>query len=342
MAVDVQPARATDDKSQALLQIIMELARELNRQQRQPVRVTLDSVLDRDLGFDSLSRVELLTRIERGFGVSLSEQVFTTVETPRDLLRLVAGADVLRTAVSASESKILSLGEAQAAPENAQTLTEVLEWHVQAHPDRPHVYLVRDDLSEEEITYGTLLRGAEAVAAGLQQAGLEPGNTAAIMLPTGREYLFTFFGILLAGGIPVPIYPPVRLAQIEDHLRRHAGILSNAQVPILVTVPEARPLARLLKSHVASLRRVMTVDELVSAGGGAFTRPVLKSDDIAFLQYTSGSTAAPKGVVLTHRNLLANIRVMVETLGVDSTDVFVSWLPLYHDMGLIGAWLGTQ
>ncbi|MFQ6023722.1 MAG: AMP-binding protein [Acidiferrobacterales bacterium] len=346
MAVDVQevasPLKDADDKTRQLLQIVTELARELRQQERQSIRVTLDSALEHDLGFDSLSRVELLTRIERAFGISLSERAFAAAETARDLLRLVLGAAALPVATTTPESKLISLEEAQAAPEQAQTLLDVLEWHVQTHPDRPHVYLIRDDSKEEEeITYGALLRGAEAVAAGLQQAGLEPGNTAAIMLPTSHEYLFTFFGILLAGGLPVPIYPPARLAQIEDHLRRHAGILSNAQASILVTVPEAKPLTRLLRSHVECLQHVTTVDELVSTDG-ALTRPALKSDDIAFLQYTSGSTAAPKGVVLTHCNLLANIRLMGRALEADSTDVFVSWLPMYHDMGLIGAWLGTM
>ncbi|MDH3669848.1 MAG: AMP-binding protein [Gammaproteobacteria bacterium] len=345
MAVDVQeaprPLKDADDKTRQLLQIVTALARELRRQERQPTRVTLDSALERDLGFDSLSRVELLTRIERAFGISVSEQAFTAAETPRDLLRLVTGATAMPAAAAMPESKLISLEEAPPAPAQAQTLPDMLEWHVQTHPDRPHVYLVSDQSREEEITYGALLRGAEAVAVGLQQAGLEPGNSVAIMLPTSREYLFTFFGILLAGGIPVPIYPPVRLAQIEEHLRRHVGILTNAQVPILVTVSEAKPLARLLKTHVECLRHVTTVDELVSTVG-ALTRPVLKSDDTAFLQYTSGSTAAPKGVVLTHRNLLANIRIMGAELEVDSTDVFVSWLPMYHDMGLIGAWLGSM
>ena len=69
--------------------------------------------------------------------------------------------------------------------------------------------------------------------------------------------------------------------------------------------------------------------------------PALNSNDIAFLQYTSGSTGAPKGVILTHADLLANIRAMGQAVGASSDDVFVSWLPLYHDMGLIGAWLGS-
>ncbi|MDH3451120.1 MAG: AMP-binding protein, partial [Gammaproteobacteria bacterium] len=150
----------------------------------------------------------------------------------------------------------------------------------------------------------------------------------------------TYFGVLRAGGIPVPIYPPARLSQIEEHVRRHAGILSNAQASILVTVPEARGVARLLEARVVGLRQVVTVAELEEGGGEPL--PVsMGRDDIAFLQYTSGSTGDPKGVVLTHANLLANIRAIGQVIDVSPDDVVVSWLPLYHDMGLISAWLAS-
>ncbi len=332
---------SADSKADRLLQIITGMDRELHPHEPAGSRVQLDSALERELGFDSLSRIELLARLERAFGVPLSEQVFAAAETPRELLRAVTRATALQPRSAPVEPAPVALGAAEAAPARAQTLVDVLEWHVQAHPDRPHVYLLGDDAREEVISYQVLFDGAQAVAAGLQAGGLERGDTAAIMLPTGRDYLFTFFGILLAGGIPVPIYPPVRMTQIEDHLRRHAAILSNAQVRILVTVAEARALARLLKSHVESLRYVTTVEGLTVRQGSP-ARPLLEADDIAFLQYTSGSTAAPKGVVLSHRNVLANIRAIGTVLEVSSTDVFVSWLPMYHDMGLIGAWLATM
>ncbi len=266
--------------------------------------------------------------------------MFTSVETPRDLLRLLSRGGTRRAARAVVAEVPASLEEASPAPDDAQTLVDVLEWHARQHADRPHVYLLDDAGEERAMSYSELLKGAEDVAAGLQYAGLEPGQTAAIMLPTGRDYLLSFLAVLIAGGVPVPIYPPVRLAQIEDHLRRHVGILSNAGARILVTVPEARPLARLLKAQVEDLRHVVSVEQLLAARD-VLARPPLRGEDTAFLQYTSGSTAAPKGVVLTHRNLLSNIRVMGKALHADPTDVFVSWLPMYHDMGLIGAWLGT-
>ncbi len=334
----------TDDQTQALLDIVGGLAAELRPGMR-PV-VTLDSALDRDLGFDSLARVELMLRCERVFNVSLPAQTLATVETLRDLLRVVLSASptsrpvtAVETPVTAAEIKKTPVAKVPALPSHFATLSEMLDWHVAAHGERTHIIL-SEETGEEVLSYQTLRQGAQAVAAGLQSHDLRPGQTVAIMLPTGREYFYSFYGVLLAGGIPVPIYPPARLSQIEDHLRRHAGILNNAAATLLITVPEARPLAQLLKSFVASLRTVTTAQEL-STSGTELVRRADKATDIAMLQYTSGSTGNPKGVVLTHANLLANIRAMGQAARANPSDVFVSWLPLYHDMGLIGAWLGS-
>ncbi len=323
-----------------LLTVVRDLAAELHPRKTAVGPATLDSALDRDLGFDSLGLVELLVRIERAFDITVPEQVLGSAETPRDLLRAVLGAEAPSGTPAAAEIKNLSLGETEAAPFSAGTLVEVLEWHVQAHPERPHIRLYSDLDEGKTITYRALKEAAERLARGLQDKGLKAGESVAIMLPTGADYFFSFFGILLAGGVPVPIYPPARLKQIEEHLNRHAAILDNCLAGILITVPEAKQMARLLAPQVPSLHHVATVNELSSVAG-KFRKPALTARDTAFLQYTSGSTGRPKGVVLTHGNLLANIRAMGEAIGAGPTDVFVSWLPLYHDMGLIGAWLGS-
>ena len=328
-----------DDRTEALLDLVRQLALELHPRRRRSIRVTLDSALDRDLGFDSLSRVELLRRIERAFAVSLPEQVLGSAETPRDLLRAVSSARLSGRPRAVEKVKITVPGEAEGTPAAAETLPEALDWHVLNQPRRPHVYLYGESDEPEEISYTALYDGAQGIAAGLTGHGLQPGQNVAIMLPTSRDYLFSFFGVLLAGGVPVPIYPPARPSQIEDHLRRHAGILDNARAVLLITVPEAKRVARLLRAQVVGLRSIVTPQELST--GGQFSRHVARAGDVAFLQYTSGSTGQPKGVILTHADLLANIRAMGEVVQADSTDVFVSWLPLYHDMGLIGAWLGS-
>ncbi len=305
-----------------------------------PAEVGLDADLERELGLDSLSRAELLLRLEDAFGVSLPESILATAETPRALLRAVRAATAPRPPDGSREVRSAAVGEAGIAPEAARTLQEVLDWHVLHHPGRIHVHLLGAGDTPEPITYGALRDGALAVAAGLADRGLQPGETVAIMLPTGRDYLLCFLGILYAGGIPVPIYPPTRPSQLEDHLQRHARILDNARTVALITVPEAKPLARLLQSRVGALRGILTPADLHGAAG-AFGGLPARGRDTAFLQYTSGSTGQPKGVVLSHANLLANIRIMGRAVRADSSDVFVSWLPLYHDMGLIGAWLGS-
>ncbi|MBI4617669.1 MAG: AMP-binding protein [Planctomycetes bacterium] len=305
------------------------------------IEIGLDQSLERDLGFDSLGRVELLRRLEREFGVSLPEGALASVETPRDLLVAVEGGSAERAGRPGPEFRVAAAARSQGTPVGARTIVEALEWHVAEHPERIHIHLYGEDERVEEIRYGELHRDALAVSGGMARRGVEPGGTVGIVLPTGRDYFRAFYGALVAGAVPVPLYPPVRLTRIEEHLRRQAGVLTNAGVTVLVTFAQAKPLARALQSKVKTLRHVVTVEDLL-AGGAPPARATVREGDIAFLQYTSGSTGNPKGVVLTHANLLANIRAMVRASGVTSDDVFASWLPLYHDMGLIGACLATM
>ncbi|MDP6875121.1 MAG: AMP-binding protein [Alphaproteobacteria bacterium] len=323
-----------------LLEAVRQLSQELHPHGPAVGTITLDSALDRDLGFDSLGRVELLSRLERDFDVTLPEQLIATADTPRDLLRALHGAQGRGHVPIARTAENLSLGEA-AAPDGAQTLVDALQWHVERHPDRPHIRLYDDHDDGEVISYGELWAEAEKTAAGLLELGLGHGEAVVIMLATGRDYFSSFMGVLLAGGVPVPIYPPGRPSQIEEHLRRHMAIVDNCRAPIMIAMPEATRFTGLLRGLAATLRHVVTPEVLLAAPRAIPQFPRPRSDDIAFLQYTSGSTGAPKGVILTHANLLANIRAMGEALKVTSEDVFVSWLPLYHDMGLIGAWLGS-
>ncbi len=325
---------------QSLLTVIGQLAEELHPD-FQSSRVTLDSSLDRDLGLDSLARMELLARLEHKFAIRLPEQLMATAETPRDLLRHLGSQEKIPVPGSGKPAVPLtpSTGEDLQAFQ-AHTLTAALEHHAAAQPDRVHIILDGHEDEPVRITYHDLYKGARRLAAGLQQANLVSGDTVAIILPTGLEYFFTFFGVLMAGGIPVPLYPPVRPTQIEEHLRRHRGILLNAGVKILITVPDVIPVARMLQLQIDTLEQVNTVAELEKQEEEFIFIPA-QPGDVAFLQYTSGSTGDPKGVVLTHANLLANIRAMGDVTNVSAADVFVSWLPLYHDMGLIGAWFGS-
>jgi 1-acyl-sn-glycerol-3-phosphate acyltransferase len=330
------------DRAAQLLSIIDALVTEVRSGGR--VKAALDSALDKDLGLDSLARVELLTRIEQAFGVRLGDEVLGAAETPRDLLMAVDAAAPAVAEVSGDRTTWRAPEPLEEGnPDSAATLVEVLQWHARRHPERPHVLFQCSATETDTLSYGQLLAKARQVAAGLRGIGVGPGQCVALMLPTGLEFFHSFYGILLAGAIPVPIYPPTRPGQIEDHLRRQAGILQNCEAAALITFDAARMVARILSGLVPTLREVTTPQELRDAGSAAAPGAdhCGRGSEIAFIQYTSGSTGNPKGVTLDHGNLLANIRAWGQAVGLTPADVVVSWLPLYHDMGLIGAWLGS-
>lgn len=319
--------------------------------------------LERELGLGSLERVELLLRLGDTCGVRLPDRAVADADTVQDLVEAVLSEENLAGNASVSPSEI-SVSAAASHPEipdvrpeidaqidRAESLTEIIRLRGLAEPARAHIHLYEEGDALRKITFGDLYVRASAVADELVRRGFEPGQTAAIMLPTCAEFFFTFAGILLAGGIPVPIYPPFRADRIAEYATRQSAILRNAEARFLFTFRQAEGLARLLRPRVPSLREVTNaahfaeVPPATDEPRSAAWRPVrnlahhARGEDIAFLQYTSGSTGDPKGVTLTHSNLLANIRAIVEAAELTPQDVCVSWLPLYHDMGLIGAWL---
>ena len=330
-------------RDEALLELIAAMSKELGAGARSP-EVRLDSSLERDLGFDSLTRMELLSRIEARFDCSFPEALLAEAETPRDLVRGLGTSPPPPGAVPAPRAG-LSAGAGRLVPGHVETLSEALRWQAENHGGSTHIRLLGDQGPAVEIKFGELLDRAARLAAGLADLGLAPAETVMLMLPTGEDYFAGFMGVLLAGGIPVPVYPPARAAQIEEHIRRQAKIGGNCRAKVVITDPRAGRFAPLLTSLIPTLSHVTTVGELTGelAAGAARTplRQRAGAGDTAFIQYTSGSTGDPKGVVLTHANLLANIRAMGQVLEAGPDDVFVSWLPLYHDMGLIGAWLGS-
>jgi len=256
--------------------------------------ITLDSALEQDLGLDSLSRVELAVRIERACAATLPEQALGGALTLRDLLNALQVAPRASSAATDAARPARWSEPAQAVPEDAETLIETLAWHARAHPDRVHIVHLGDS-GETNISYADPQREVDIVATGLQRASLEPRRTAAIMLPTCPEHLHTYFGIPRADGSPVPMFPPARPSQIEQHVRRHAGILCNAETSVLVTVPEARGVARQLEGRVPGLRRVAPGAELKDYGREPLPVPIGR-DDIAFIQYISGSTGDHEGL----------------------------------------------
>lgn len=348
----------SDPRTAAVLSIIRGIGTELHLPEDRLQALAPDTSFDRDLGLDSLSRVELISRVERKFNVALPESAFSELGNVRDLLTAVAraparpvsmqGPGAIETTGWREAGGIAKSDEAPVAlPVAATTLADVLDWYADRYGARTHLMFCEgsgDEFRESALTYAQLQEGARKVASGLQSKGIGHGDAVAIMLPTSLDYFFSFFGILMLGAIPVPIYPPARANQIADHLQRHATILSNCQAKALIATAATKRVAQLLKLHATSLRAIESPEAIIACGAAAtagFRSPIISRDDVAFLQYTSGSTGNPKGVILTHANLLANIRAMGDAVKAGPTDIFVSWLPLYHDMGLIGAWLGS-
>jgi 1-acyl-sn-glycerol-3-phosphate acyltransferase len=337
---------ATTDERSDLEAVVLTVVRDLVRELHSEVmaeRVRLDSSLERDLALDSLAVAELRARVEAAADVELPDVVVGRADSPRDLLRAARGDRIGDGAEDVGGRGSRPAGEGPTPileappPEEARTVMDLLSWPAASRPDET-CFMVEGDRGGQEVTYRALHDRAHAVARGLRHRGVEPDDRVALMLPTSPEYFEAFAGILLAGAVPVPLYPPARLTHIEEHLQRQVRILDNARAVILVTVPEAGRVASLLRPRVASLREVATVAELSTPGPDPVWVP-RRGEDTALIQYTSGSTGDPKGVVLSHHNILANIRAIGSAIRLGPDDVAVSWLPLYHDMGLIGVWM---
>jgi non-ribosomal peptide synthetase component F len=224
-----------------LIAVVAGLVRELHPQRFRFIEVGPSSRIERDLGIDSLGRTELILRIERAFRVRLPAESFGQAETVDDLMRALERAAPAggRPAVKVQTAALPSVPPARAA----RTLIEVLEWHAAQHPDRLHLTVLQDEATIlGSLTYAQLVSQARVVAQGLIARDIVPGDRVALMLPTSIDFFTAFFGILYAGAVPVPIYPPLRLSQLEDHLRRQVGILRNAGARLLITMFEGKRL----------------------------------------------------------------------------------------------------
>lgn len=197
-------------------------------------------------------------------------------------------------------------------------------------------YLAEDARTGSQQSFAELLDDALSMAGGLLDAGLRPGETIALIVPDARDFLTTFLGAACAGLVPAPLYPPIRLDQFETYLRQTTPAVRVIGAAAVVTSSRLRLVLGALQAEVPSVRAVLAIERL--RGGRAPAVAAVALDDAAFLQFTSGSTSVPKGVVLTHRNLAENVTAIAGPHGLCMTDADrgMSWLPLFHDMGLIG------
>lgn len=221
--------------------------------------------------------------------------------------------------------------------EKVKTLVELLQYRAESEANNAgYTFLPTGEVGvEEKLGYGDLDVRARAVAASIQRV-LRPGDRALLVYPSGLDYIVAFFACLYAGVVAVPVYPP-RKNNNADRLKK---VIVDAGAVAVLSTTKIMPQMR---EHLSttfdenSLHWISTDLESIEASAADDWRdPGVFRDTQAFLQYTSGSTGNPKGVILTHDNLLHNQWMTVNAFDCDSSSNLLGWLPLYHDMGLIG------
>lgn len=226
------------------------------------------------------------------------------------------------------------LNNFQQIPSQCVTIVDILRDRSFKMPHTQAFTFLEDGETQElTLTYHELDRRSRAVAAQLQALGLS-GKRAILLYPPGLDYLIAFFGCLYAGVVAVPAYPPrnqrktPRIQAISIDAQASVALTTTAMLPTLQSI--LTPQTKQGNFHW------LTTDNIAQGIEDSWQQPAINGDTLAFLQYTSGSTGTPKGVMLSHGNLLHNATVTYQLMEHSPSCKFVSWLPVYHDMGLIG------
>ncbi|HLG63726.1 MAG TPA: fatty acyl-AMP ligase [Ktedonosporobacter sp.] len=213
------------------------------------------------------------------------------------------------------------------------TFVDILTKRAQRQPEQiAYTFLNFGKEADASLTYKDLHRQARSIAIKLQSLGYQ-GKPALLLYPSGLEYIAAFFGCLYAGAIAVPIYPP----DSDRLLPRIQAIINDTQATVALTTAKTQDDILRRFMHLPELQRLhwITTDDIPVSLNQHWQKPELTEDSLAFLQYTSGSTSTPKGVMVSHGNLLHNSEANRIQMGLDEKDRGVSWLPIFHDLGLI-------
>ena len=215
----------------------------------------------------------------------------------------------------------------------ALTFVDILSQRAQQQPEQiAYTFLRFEEGTDTNLTYGELDRQARSIASKLQSLGYE-GKPLLLLYPPGLEYIAGFLGCLYAGAIAVPAYPP-RSARLLPRLQ---AVINDTQAVVALTTHQTQAAIVRKFMHIPELQRLhwIATDALPASLSQHWERPEIAGESLAFLQYTSGSTATPKGVMVSHANLLHNSKLIKAQFGLSERDQAVSWLPMFHDMGLI-------
>jgi acyl-CoA synthetase (AMP-forming)/AMP-acid ligase II len=223
-----------------------------------------------------------------------------------------------------------------------KTLVELLRARsAEQGGDVAFTFLVDGEHEGPRCTFAELDAGARAVASALRERGVRPGDRALLLYPPGLEFIPAFFGCLYSGVIAVPAYPP-QPSQASRTLPRLLSIVADADVAIVLANSNVADAAARMMGEAPGLGSIpwLATDTISDDRADEWREVVIASDDLAFLQYTSGSTASPRGVKVSHANLLHNLAYASHAADRDRSTRSVSWLPVIHDMGLIEGVLG--
>ena len=227
--------------------------------------------------------------------------------------------------------------KASISPFEHSTLVELLRWRAVSYPDtRVYTFLNEGEVEKDHLSFAELDTQARIIGSYLQQSG-NVGDRILLIYPSGLEFIAAFFGCLYSGRIAVPVYPP-SAARSDRNVNRFRAIVHDAQPTMILTTASLATKVEGLLAHAPELQAipVLLTHELAADAGDSWRMPPIGRGTLAFLQYTSGSTGIPKGVMVTHGSLLQNLSVIEQTCNQPENAHMVTWLPLYHDLGLIG------
>ncbi|MDR3600912.1 MAG: AMP-binding protein [Desulfosporosinus sp.] len=221
------------------------------------------------------------------------------------------------------------------------TLIGLLEVRMKENPDKEFLHIWDRQDCRSNYSYQDIYQGALKFAAYFRDKGLKPGDSVMILLLSRVEFFFVFFGVMMAGGLPIPVHPPIFILEWDEYKEKFLHIFNTSRPKFILCYADVyRSIQDKILKEIVEEERILMLEKIELPDTSDGYQPIMpEAWDCAYVQYTSGSTGLPKGAMLTHSALMNNMKAIGEKIELSSEDVAVSWLPLYHDMGLIGNFL---